>query len=112
VIATPTTTVDVLRGTTTNAFGDVVDADTVVPGMTGLAASIIEQRQKVHAPKDSPAQDRIVRVFKGRMQRGLDVRKGDRLRDAVGAVYIVDNLYQQANPFWAQDLTFDLSLTA
>jgi len=112
VIGTPTTTVDVLRGTTTNAFGDVVDADTVVPGMTGLAASIIEQRQKVHAPKDSPAQDRIVRVFKGRMQRGLDVRKGDRLRDAAGAVYLIDNLYQQANPFWRQDLTFDLSLTS
>jgi len=111
MIATPTTTVDVLRGTTTNTFGDTVDADTVVPGMTGLPASIIEQRQKVHAPKDSPSQDRIVRVFKGRMANGLDVRKGDRLRDAAGTVYIIDNLYQQANPFWAQDLTFDLSLT-
>lgn len=111
MIATPTTTVDVLRGTTVNEWGDTVDADTVVPGLVNLPASIIEQRQKVHAPKDVPAQDRIVRIFKGRMQHGLDVRKGDRLRDATGAIYLVDNLYQQANPFWQQDLTFDLSLT-
>jgi hypothetical protein len=109
MIATPTTTVDVLRGTTTNAYGDEIDADTVVPGMTGLPASIIEQRQRPHQPKDS--EDRIVRYFKGRMNRGLDVRKGDRLRDATGTVYIVENLYQQANPFWSQDLSFDLSLT-
>jgi len=109
MIATPTTTVDVLRGTTTNQWGDEIDADTAVPGMSGLPASIIEQRQRPHEPKDS--EDRIVRYFKGRMNRGLDVRKGDRLRDAAGTVYVVDNLYQQANPFWAQDLSFDLSLT-
>lgn len=109
MIATPTTTVDVLRGTTTNGYGDVIDADTVVAGMTGLPASIIEQRQRSHQPKDS--EDRIIRYFKGRMNHGLDVRKGDRLRDAGGTVYIVENLYQQANPFWNQDLSFDLSIT-
>lgn len=109
MIATPTTTVDVLRGTTTNAYGDTVDADTPVPGLTGLPASIIERSQRVHAPKDG--QDRIVRIVKGRMANGTAVRKGDRLRDATGVVYIIDNLYQQANPFWRQDLSLDLSRT-
>lgn len=109
MIATPTTTVDVLRGTTVTEFSDVIDADTVAPGLTGIPASIIEQRQKVHEPKES--QDRIVRVFKGRLPRGTALLKGDRLREANGTVYLVDNLYTQANPFWSQDLTVDLSLT-
>ncbi len=110
MIATPTDYVDVLGGTTTNAYGDEIDADTVVPGLENLPASIIEQRQRPHQPKDS--EDRIVRYFKGRMQRGLPIVKGNRLRSrTTGAIYVVENLYQQSNPFWSQDLSFDLSLT-
>jgi hypothetical protein len=107
VIATPTTRVDVLRGTTTNDYEDVVEADTVV--MSGIPASIIERLQRVHEPKDG--QDRIVRVAKGRVPHGAGVLKGDRLRTADGTVYVIDNVYQQANPFWQQDQSLDLSLT-
>lgn len=109
MIATPTTTVSVLRGTVANEFGDVLDADTPAPGLTGIPASIIERSQKPREPKNS--EDRIIRIFKGRLPRGTDVQKGDRLRDAAGATYVIDNLYRQANPFWKQDLTVDLSLT-
>lgn len=107
MIATPTTIVDVLRGTTVDEFGDVLDADTVV--LTGIPASIIEQSRRVHGPKDS--EDRIVRVLKCRMPNGTAVLKGDRLRDADGTLYLIDSLYQQANPFWSQDLSLDLSRT-
>lgn len=109
MIATPTTRVDVLRGTVENVFGDLVNVDTVV--MTGIPASIIERSQRLHEPKDG--QDRIVRIAKGRVPNGTGVLKGDRLRDqTTGAVYVIDNVYQQANPFWAQDQSLDLSLTS
>lgn len=108
MIATPTTTVDVLRGTTTDAFNDVVDTDTVV--LSGIPASIIEQRQRPHQPRDG--EDRNIRYFKGRVPRGSGVAKGDRLRDrTTSTVYVVESVYQQANPFWRQDQSMDLSTT-
>lgn len=107
MIAVPTTTVDVLRGTTVNEFADVVETDTVV--LAAVSASIVEQRQRTHEPKD--AEDRIVRVFKARVPNGTGVLKGDRLRDAAGTVYVVDNVYLQANPFWRPDQALDLSIT-
>lgn len=110
MIATPTTTVDVLRGTTTNEFDDVLDANTPAPGLTGIPASITERSQKVHEPKNS--EDRIVRNFKGRLPYGTALLKGDRLRDrATGTVYVVDNLYQRPKLFARHDLAVDLSLT-
>lgn len=108
MIATPTTTVAILRGQSTNDFGDVVD--TATPWKTGIPASLIERTQRVHGPKDS--EDRIIRVFKLRVPRGTGLAKDDRIRDAAGQIYIVDNVYQQANPFWAQDQSADLSLTS
>jgi hypothetical protein len=107
MIATPTTTVSVLRGQTTDSYGDVVDSDTVVA--SGIPASIIERTQRVHGPKDS--EDRIIRIFKLRVPRGTGLLKDDRVKDAAGQVYIVDNVYQQANPFWSQDQSADLSIT-
>ncbi len=108
MIATPTTTVDVLRGTETSTFGDLMDADTVA--IANVAASIIEQRQRPHQPRDG--EDRNVRYFKGRVPRGTGVAKGDRLRDrTTGAVYVVESVYTQSNPFWSQDQSMDLSTT-
>jgi len=108
VIATPTTIVDVLRGTSTDEFGDVVDLDTVA--IPAVPASIIEQRQRPHQPRDG--EDRNIRYFKGRVPRGTGITKGDRLRDTkTGSVYVVESVYQQANPFWAQDQSMDLVTT-
>ena len=107
MIAVPTTTVDVLRGTAVNAFCDVVDTDTVA--IAGVPASIVEQRQRNHEPKD--AEDRTIRIFKCRVPHGTGVQSGDRLRDTAGTVYVVDNVYQQGNPFWRPDQAIDLSIT-
>lgn len=108
MIATPTTTVDVLRGTEPDAVGDLVDSDTVA--IAAVPASIIEQRQSPHQPRDG--EDRNVRYFKGRVPRGTGVAKGDRLRDRnSGTYYVVESVYQQANPFLAQDQSMDLSTT-
>lgn len=108
MIATPTTSVTILRGQTVNEFTDVVDTPT--PWKSGIPASIIERSQRVHGPKDS--EDRIVRIFKLRVPRGTGLEKDDRIRDAAGRIFIVDNVYQQANPFWSQDQSADLSLTS
>jgi len=108
VIATATTTIAILRGQGTNDFGDVVDLPNVV--MAGVPASIIERSQRVHGPKDS--EDRIIRIYKLRVARGTGVQKDDRVRDSAGRVFIVDNVYQQSNPFWPQDQSADLSLTS
>jgi hypothetical protein len=108
VIATPTTTIAILRGQTTNEFTDVVDTPQV--WKAGVPASIIERSQRVHGPKDS--EDRIVRIFKLRVPRGTGLQKDDRVRDANGVIYIVDNVYEQSNPFWSQDQSADLSLTS
>lgn len=108
MIATPTTVIAILRGQATDAYGDTVDLPT--PVATGIPASIIERTQRVHGPKDS--EDRIVRVYRLRVPRDTGLLKDDRVRDAAGTVYIVDNVYQQANPFWSQDQAADLSLTS
>jgi hypothetical protein len=109
MIATPTTTGSILRGQTTDEYGDVVDLPQV--WRTGIPASIIERSQRVHGPKDS--EDRIVRIFKLRVPHGTGLQKDDRFRDErTGVIYIVDNVYQQSNPFWPQDQSADLSLTS
>lgn len=109
MIATPTTTGTILRGQSTNEFGDTVDTPT--PWKTGVPASIIERSQRVHGPKDS--EDRIIRVIKLRVPNGTGLQKDDRFRDdGTGVIYIVDNVYQLSNPFWAQDQSADLSLTS
>lgn len=108
MIATPTTSVTILRGQGENEFGDVIDLPT--PWKTGIPASIIERTQRVHGPKDS--EDRIIRIYKLRVPHGTGLAKDDRIRDAAGRVFIVDNVYQTANPFWSQDQSADLSLTS
>ena len=98
----------ILRGQTTNEFTDIVDTPT--PWKTGIPASIIERSQRVSGPNVSD--DRIVRIFKLRVPRDTGLKKDDRIRDAAGRTFIVDNVYQQANPFWSQDQSADLSLTS
>lgn len=108
MIATPTTVVDVLRGTATNNYGDVIDATTVA--ISGLPMSIIEQRRTVRGPNES--EDRVIRTHKGRARNGAGLLKGDRLRDRTTArVFVIAEVYQQDNPFWPQDQSCDLIAT-
>lgn len=108
MIAVPTTVITILRGQTTNAGGDIVDLPT--PWKTGIPASLIERSQQVIGPTESD--DRIVRRYKLRVAHGTGLRKDDRIRTQDGRIFIVDNVYQQANPIWLQDQSADLSLTS
>jgi hypothetical protein len=106
--AIATTTISVLRGTTTDAYGDEQDTDTIVA--TGIPASLTEQSRRV-TTRDDPT-PRIVRYATARVGSGTDIRDQDRVRDErTGAVYIVDSPSSMANPALAVDLRLDLRRT-
>lgn len=79
-----------LRGTTTDVFGQVVDDDTAIaPGLGDIAASIIETSKEVFDPADQTL--RTVRKLTGRIQGDVALLEGDRIKDLrTGEVYIVD----------------------
>lgn len=107
-IAIATTTLAVLRGTTTDTWGD--EADTNTPVYTGIPASLTEQSRRV-TTRDNPT-PRIVRYAVARVTAGTDITDQDRVRDErTGAVYIVDAVSQMANPAVAADLRLDLRRT-
>ncbi|MFM9635973.1 hypothetical protein [Streptomyces turgidiscabies] len=97
-----------LRGTTTDAYGD--DQDTDTPVHTGIPIALTEQSRRV-TTRDDPT-PRIVRYAVGRATAGTDIRDQDRLRDErTGVVYIVDAVSSMANPAVASDLRIDLRRT-
>ncbi len=107
--AVATTTVAVLRGTTTDDYGDVVDGSTAIS--TGVPASILEQRRFVATEADPTP--RAVITYTGRVSAGTDIRDSDRIRDErTSAVYIVDSAHQVANPAMTNDLRLDLRRVA
>lgn len=100
-----TTTVSVLRGTTTDDFGDTVAADTVAA--SAVPASILEQRRTMF----TAAQDRVQQVlfYIGRVPGDTDVRLADRVRDEVtGDTYFVDAVSRVGSPVQMNDLRLDL----
>jgi hypothetical protein len=108
MIAAATTTIAVLRGTATNAWGDEVDTDT--PVHTGIAASLVEQNRRV-TTRDDPT-PRIVRYAVGRVTAGTDVTDQDRIRDErTGATYIVEAVSSMNSAAVAADLRLDLRRT-
>ncbi|MEU3281596.1 hypothetical protein [Streptomyces antibioticus] len=108
MLALATTTLTVLRGTTTDAYGDEQDTDT--PVHTGIPASLTEQSRRV-TTRDDPT-PRIVRYAVARVTAGTDITDQDRVRDErTGAVYIVEAVSSMANPAVAADLRLDLRRT-
>jgi hypothetical protein len=106
--AIATTTLTVLRGTTTDVYGDEQDTDT--PVATGVIASLVEQSRRV-TTRENPT-PRIVRYAVARVPAGTDIRDQDRVRDErTGAVYIVEAPSSMANPAMAVDLRLDLRRT-
>lgn len=80
------TTVTVLRGTATDAYGDEVDVDTDVARR--LPAVVTEQRQRTRQP--SEGRGGTTETFTIRLRPTADVVEGDRLRDdRTDAVYQV-----------------------
>lgn len=108
MIARATTSLSVLRGTTTDAYGDEQDTDTVVA--TRIPAALAEQTRRV-TTRDDPT-PRIVRYAVGRVTAGTDIRDQDRVRDErTGAVYIVDAVSSMNSAAVAADLRLDLRRT-
>ncbi|MEU1272984.1 hypothetical protein [Streptomyces sp. NPDC005799] len=106
--AIATTKVTILRGTSTDAYGDEQDTDT--PVATGIPASLIEQTRRV-TTRDNPT-PRIVRYAVVRLPAGTDVTDQDRLLDErTGVKYIVDADSFMTNPAMAVDIRLDARRT-
>lgn len=105
MLAIPTTTVTVLHGTTTNGFGDVADAATVVA--TGVKASLLEQRQNTTRPVSRRPQ--TMRYARCRVPAGTPVQVGDRVKDeSTQITWQVDDITQLRNVAVAQDIRLNL----
>lgn len=100
-----TTTVSVLRGSTTDAFGDAVAADAVTA--SGVPASILEQRRRTYVAAENRVQQ--VLYYIGRVPGDTDIQLQDRVRDeATGDVYRVDSVSRVSSPVQMNDLRLDL----
>jgi len=107
-VAIATTTIAILRGTTTDSYGDEQDTDT--PVHTRIPAALTEQTRRV-TTRDDPT-PRIVRYAVARVAAGTDVTDQDRVKDErTGAIYIVDSVSSMANPALTADLRLDLRRT-
>ncbi len=90
--------VDVLTGTTTNTYGDEVDAATV--SAAGVPASILEQSRVTN--RQDTQTPRTVRSYTGRVHPSITVAAGDRLRhNPTGTIWVVDDVTINANPIAA-----------
>lgn len=109
--ALASTTVSIIRGTTTNPWGDVVDDNSVTPVATGVLASVAVTNTNRHNPA---AQDvRTLRTFSCAVQSNVDVRETDRLRDErSGAIYVVESVTAPLGPALTADLELVLSLVS
>lgn len=103
--ALPTTTVTILRGESTDGFGDTVAGSTVAA--SAVPCSLLEQRRSLF----TPAADRIQQVlyYLGRVPGDTDVQLTDRIQDEVtGDVYRVDGVSRVGSPVQLNDLRLDL----
>lgn len=107
--ARATTTVQVLRGTTVDSYGDDADNGTVVAA--GVLVSIVEDRPTTTTPEST--HPRVVHNFIGRARGNLDIRAGDQLQDERStSKYIVDSAIQPASAVRKNDLTLALRRVA
>lgn len=101
----PTCLVDILRGETTDGYGDAVETDT--PIATDVPMSITETSRRIWLPAES--RTTRVRMFTGRARPQVDVQEGDRLRDTVTAsIYLVEAVSRPASPIGRADARLDL----
>lgn len=108
--ARATTTVSILRGDTTNTWGDTVSDNSGTPVASGVMAAIHEQSRRTYLPAEQAY--RIIRTYTGRLPSGCGVQKLDRLRDErTSAIYLVTELRQPDNPAITLDIAVDLSRT-
>lgn len=108
MIALATTSVSILRGTTTDAFGDEADMTTVLK--SGIPASLIESARTAMEPVSGTP--RIIRTHVCRLPPSTDVTENDRIKDEkTNEIYIVVAVTKNSNPVLVQPLRVDLKRT-
>ena len=107
--ALATCTVSILRGTSTNEFGDEVDNGTVAA--SGIPASIIVRSKSI---SDSATQTpRIVQQVIGAIGSNVDIRDTDQIRDDTnGITYVIESVIQPNGPGLTPDLQLELRRVA
>lgn len=102
----PTTTVSILRGTTTNDAGDVLDSNTVV--YSGIPASVMERTRN---GIDTLTQDpRVYHYTTMRVAAGTDILDTDRILDeSTQLMYAVTDVARLASPVHTPDIRVDLT---
>jgi hypothetical protein len=102
----PTTTVDILRGETTDSYGDAADASTVAA--SAVPVSIIETQRRVFVPAEG--RRTVVRMLTGRARPEVDVQEGDRLRDTTdqSTIYLVEAVSRPQSPVGRADARLEL----
>lgn len=99
------TRVTILRGGTTDSFGDPMDVPREV--RKGVTFSLIERNKTVTNPVDGSV--RQVRYFIGRAPSGTDIRPGDRIKDErTGFIYVFDASSEGMNAIRGTDIRLDL----
>lgn len=107
MLAIPTTEVDILRGTSTDTYGDTVDNNSVAA--SGIPASILEQSRSSTRRADRRPQ--TVRFFACRLPATTDIQPDDRIRDRrTGVIYSIDNTLHNNGVVIGTDLKLALRL--
>jgi hypothetical protein len=102
-----TTTVAVIRADpdARDEYGDPVVGDT--PLSTGNPASIRERQMR--AVGATSGEGEVVRYIVGRVYPGVDVKRGDRVRDEkTGSLYLVDGVTRPQSPVGTPDTMLEL----
>lgn len=96
--------ISVLRGTTTNAYGDIVDdPDNAQVVAAGVPAQIVVTNSRAYDPTSQ--QIRIVQSIAGIVQSDVDIVESDQLiDDQTGAIYAVESVTQEGGPGFTSDL--------
>jgi hypothetical protein len=109
--ALASTTASILRGTTTNAWGDEVDDPNAAVIATGVPVCLDVTNTNAFDP--TTQQIRTIRSIHGSIQSDTDVRETDRLRDdASGVIYIVESVTDTLGPGFVGDLELVLKQVA
>ena len=98
------TSVAILRGTTTDDYGDLVDADT--PAYTSIPAAIVESSMTVMDP--GAQVPRTVRAITCMLPGWADVLNSDRLQDPSGRIYEIESVEAQPSLGYPPDTILTL----
>lgn len=97
----------VLRGTTTNEYGDEVDGDTVID--TDIRGSVVQRAKNVYNPDSGRVE--LITFYTGRFPHGTDIVQGDRIRDErTSKEYVVLSANGGSDFINKSDLTLDLEI--